>query len=643
MATITTTPGLSTPQVDSDSETTSTLREPRSSMTSPDLSRSNSTSPQNPDFSNELATLNNKLIRAINYQTDLDDTLSDTRNELDATRRRVKHLEATVNDHHALISSGGLVSRDEVERQKVQLMHSLAHEQRQRGVMEKDKRGMEQELESLTTALFEEANQMVAAARKEREAADRRSDQLRTQLDDTELLLLSHQEQLAELKAAMHQMSLDREEADINAVSSTAPSTPAVPMSDLISRIYEGQITSPVSGGMDEIIPAPPTSFTHLLTPVLRTDIQAYDDFHNLLSTSRKSSPSSRVSSGSFGTLSVTNLSNLAGKEQHHFTARMASTGSTSSLTTSATHTSSPVASSSTNSSVSSRDVSFSGTPLKETRFYKRVLTECIEPTLRLDTAPGLSWLARRTVINSMAEGSLVVEPVPSTIKCSLCGENREDEIHARTHRFRTSENDTAQRYPLCDFCLTRVRASCDFLGFLRMLKDGYWRADDEESELQAWEECVRLQERMFWARTGGGVLPAFIRTREPVQDLLEQDHGAPQGSDQHLSGVHHHKRPCLDSNLADVKESEISKEAPISREDKLSHPVPDTVEATTSPLSSACLGAKDNQDAASERIERDLHKTLTDAPRGLGIDNMPVGPPDDVDRNSIVMPGAFE
>lgn len=164
MATITTTPGLSTPQVDSDSETTSTLREPRSSMTSPDLSRSNSTSPQNPDFSNELATLNNKLIRAINYQTDLDDTLSDTRNELDATRRRVKHLEATVNDHHALISSGGLVSRDEVERQKVQLMHSLAHEQRQRGVMEKDKRGMEQELESLTTALFEEANQVLHLA-----------------------------------------------------------------------------------------------------------------------------------------------------------------------------------------------------------------------------------------------------------------------------------------------------------------------------------------------------------------------------------------------------------------------------------------------------------------------------------------------
>lgn len=160
MATTTTARGLQISQLDSDSETTSTLREPRSSMTSPDLSRSNSTSPHNLTCNDELATLNNKLIRAINHQTDLDDTLSDTCHELEATRRRVKDLEAVVKDHHALVSNGGLVPKDEVERQKVQLMSNLAHEQRQRGVMEKDKRGMEQELESLTTALFEEANQV---------------------------------------------------------------------------------------------------------------------------------------------------------------------------------------------------------------------------------------------------------------------------------------------------------------------------------------------------------------------------------------------------------------------------------------------------------------------------------------------------
>ena len=41
------------------------------------------------------------------------------------------------------------------------------------------------------------------------------------------------------------------------------------------------------------------------------------------------------------------------------------------------------------------------------------------------------------------------------------------------------------------------------------MLKDGHWRADDQESEKAAWEESVRLREQMFWCRVGGGVVPA--------------------------------------------------------------------------------------------------------------------------------------
>jgi hypothetical protein len=150
------------------------------------------------------------------------------------------------------------------------------------------------------------------------------------------------------------------------------------------------------------------------------------------------------------------------------------------------------------------------------------VLTEDIEPTLRLDIAPGLSWLARRSVLASMTDGSLVVEPTPSTatgrfgkvIKpelypCSLCGESRKDEEFLRTHRFRVSESDTTQvGYPLCKYCLGRVRSTCEFLGFLRIVKDGHWRADDEDAEKAAWEESVRLREQMFWSRIGGGVVP---------------------------------------------------------------------------------------------------------------------------------------
>ena len=370
---------------------------------------------------------------------------------------------------------------------------------------------------------------MVAAARKEREAAERRNEALRAQLNDTELLLASHQEQLAELKTVMQQMSLDRDDHDSNANVSTAPSTPAMPHHDHFSKIFEAFNVSPNTPGHDDIPPAPPTSFTYLLHPVLRTDLQSYDDFHALLQIPRNSAPPSRATSGTYSGLNALGIGNLTNREATHPSGHLPSNGSTSSLSTPGTYPSTPATlnNQSPNSSVSSRDPPTSTVPLKETRFYKRALVEDIEPTLRLDTAPGLSWLVRRSVINSMCEGGLVVEPTPAAAKrynypCSLCAEHRKDEAYSRTHRFRTSESETAQRYPLCNYCLNRVRACCDFLGFLRMLRDGHWRTDGVEGEKVAWEESVRLRERMFWARVGGGVVPAFLHAPKSPRSSVE-------------------------------------------------------------------------------------------------------------------------
>lgn len=381
---------------------------------------------------------------------------------------------------------------------------------------------------------------MVAAARKEREAAERRNEALRAQLNDTELLLASHQEQLAELKTVMQQMSLDRDDHESSANVSTAPSTPAMPHHDHFSKIFEAFNVSPNTPGQDDIPPAPPTSFTYLLHPVLRTDLQSYDDFQALLQIPRNSTPSSRATSGTYGGLSALGIGNLTNRDPSHLSGHLPSNGSTSSLSTPATYPSTPGTPNnhSPKSSASSRDPPTSTVPLKETRFYKRTLVEDIEPTLRLDTAPGLSWLVRRSVINTMCEGGLVVEPMPAAAKrynhpCSLCAEHRKDEAYSRTHRFRTSESENAQRYPLCNYCLNRVRACCDFLGFLRMLRDGHWRTDGVEGEKLAWEESVRLRERMFWARVGGGVIPAFLHApkspRSSVEDAKPEN--SPEGS----------------------------------------------------------------------------------------------------------------
>ena len=367
---------------------------------------------------------------------------------------------------------------------------------------------------------------MVSAAKREaqrdREATERRNEQLQAQLNESELLLASHQEQLAELKQAMSEMSLSRHDLETITSSSTAPSTPALDSQEHINKLFDALNLSPVAPGGEDAPPAPPTSFTQLVSPVLRTDTQAFEDFSILLDISRRSGPPSRVTSGHYGSFSGLGLSNLGKVEQPQLSGRMPSNGSTASLSASITYKSStgtPNVPSSTNTSLSLREGPVGGTPLKETAFYKRVLTEDIEPTLRLDTAPGLSWLARRSVISSMCDGKLIVEPMPTSSRpyhppCSLCGESGRTEHRARAHQFRTSESETVQRYPLCDYCLSRVRSTCDFLGFLRMVKDGHWRVDGPHAESMAWEESVRLRERMFWSRVGGGVVPAFLPTK---------------------------------------------------------------------------------------------------------------------------------
>jgi len=159
MATVTMAPGLPSPQSQSN-ETLTSLPDTQSPPTSPDTSRRNSHSPHHPELNKEVAALSNKLIHAINHQTDLDDTLNETRHELEASQERVRQLEYAVQEHSSLVASGILVKKADIEADNLRLRVNLAEERKQRVQVENDKQGIEQELESLTTALFEEANQV---------------------------------------------------------------------------------------------------------------------------------------------------------------------------------------------------------------------------------------------------------------------------------------------------------------------------------------------------------------------------------------------------------------------------------------------------------------------------------------------------
>ncbi|KAH7887024.1 hypothetical protein F5I97DRAFT_1967068 [Phlebopus sp. FC_14] len=69
--------------------------------------------------------------------------------------------------------------------------------------------------------------------------------------------------------------------------------------------------------------------------------------------------------------------------------------------------------------------------------FISRLVTEDSEPTLRLDLAPSLNWLSRRSVLSAIHTGMLIIEPVSfsyliqelhsqsqssAAVSCALCG-----------------------------------------------------------------------------------------------------------------------------------------------------------------------------------------------------------------------------
>lgn len=145
-----------------------TIPDPRSPTPQPALSRKASAdSSHHPDLSQEVATLSTKLINAINHQDTLDNSLQQTRHELDATKgelsgtkKKLAKYEQHVKEHEELMATGRLVEKEIYEKMERQYLSELQEEKRRRAVAEKAKKEVDSEIENLTQSLFEEANEV---------------------------------------------------------------------------------------------------------------------------------------------------------------------------------------------------------------------------------------------------------------------------------------------------------------------------------------------------------------------------------------------------------------------------------------------------------------------------------------------------
>lgn len=502
-----------------------TIADPRNASTS-DLSRSNSASSRHPDFNSEVAALSDKLISAINHQTTLDDTLTQTRQELEASKTRIAKLEAEAKEYDERLARGEIITREKADEQNNKLFAELVEERKQKASVQQEKRGIESELENLTASLFDEANKMVASANRERDVVEKKNQQLRDQIKDGEAVIASQTEQLTELKTLMQQIGTStdyRNEIDSPRLS-LAPSSPGVAREDNnLARLLEAMNLSPFGPEHGELTPTPATALTHLVKVLCRTDIPAYEDFRSLVQTShfRSHNPShapSRAGSGSYGGLNVMGLGSLSNTSNPNLS--QVSQPATSKLANSPTIP----------GSFSPNPDARGPIPLKDTRFYKRILVEDIEPTLRIDLSPTLSWLNRRSILSALGDSALIVEPIPeASLKlygrytpCALCGESRKEGENPRTHAMRVREGEGATKWSICTLCLEKVRGVGDLVAYVRMVREGVVKVGDKKDEEDAWEELVRLRERLFWARMAGGVMPAFIPT--PKQTPVDAD-----------------------------------------------------------------------------------------------------------------------
>lgn len=492
-------------------------------------------------------------------------------------------------------------------------------------------------------------------AKKDHDIVQKKNDQLKAQLADMEGLLRLQQEQLAELKQVMEQMTEERDDQ----TNPTAPSTPG--LSKFTSQENSSDDADPMHDSLPEAIsPSYPTSFTHLLQTVLRTDLTSYDDFTSLLRMSKNIPVSTRNSGSGYGNIGL-------GLGLGGYSASMTqphTNGSTSSISTIGANGSSPATPTTPASSISigSTNGPSALTPLKDTKFYKRSLAEDIEPTLRLDTAPGLSWLARRTVLNAVCEGALVVEPMPSskkeyTFACSLCGETRKDPAHVRSHRFRANENDNAQRYPLCKYCLGRVRSTCDYLGFLRILKEGHWRCEDEESERAAWEESVRLREQMFWSRIGGGVVPqGHVNPRSPRMSEDERKEQEKLSEELERTGEIHPKdvtpiSPPRQIDGTESKRASLLKRVSIAsvKADKAEHIEQATKDDVKAPVVEELPVETEKTEEEPVKVAEDLEipggtkDIKRDSTSSLKVESAGEDEKEGTKRLSITIPGSFD
>ncbi|GAA5920414.1 hypothetical protein JCM6882_004863 [Rhodosporidiobolus microsporus] len=358
------------------------------------------------DLTSQVTSLNSKLIKAYQTRGELEDDLHEKLNSEIALKQRVAELENDKRKWAKEIEAGGWVEKTHVQGEMHALMARVVEEAESRKNAVQKHSALETEIENLTSNLFTEANKMVAFERLARARAEEKTRSveeagvsMQALLEDVQLGLQEtmgkldkREAEIAELKKRLAAHGEHVEEEMPEGQESADGDVGGIMFSD-------GEHLTPIDTKTIKPSSSAIATPSHLSAPRLLTTALPYHEFLAFITYLRqlRVTALSRPPDGPGYPHPMLQARHMTYEQAHAHGLTPAQLLAPHLLLS--THLSQP--------------------------FLKRCVEEDSDPALRLDIAPGLGFLSRRSVGTAIVDGTLLIEPLHGELpseKCSLCG-----------------------------------------------------------------------------------------------------------------------------------------------------------------------------------------------------------------------------
>ena len=399
-------------------------------------------------ISMQLSYISTQLIESMDKQTQLEDKLR-------KSRRTIQEQEAVIHQYTDLKMRYDQLDKNFIQK-KIQvgkLETELEKDRHLRVDAENKVDVLNKEVEELTASLFDEANKMVATARREVEDVEIRSMKLLEQIHEKDTILETLTLQLKNLKKVLHDLQTE------NSSNGTASNLGSIIMNDSVNLSSYSLNKVPTSNSFSVQDLSHFAIYTPRV-PAIRFDLYMYDEFLKFIAVLPYCDSIKQTASES-------KLLRRLVNDEITPVLRLDNANSL-------------------------------GWLIKRT-----LMTMMIEGLVVIEPLSGVNETYRtgNTFPNVKINQSFTKSfenkgfhlfnfpadspPVALHEPCAFCGECRDDIIeHARMYVLKTqSKSDDGtltitNQFPLCQNCLIKVRQTCEIFAFLRSLKLGAWNLE---------------------------------------------------------------------------------------------------------------------------------------------------------------------